>query len=99
VIENVNQTQLIKLQTSLSLVHLDKLSKDAYIESFNSNFSGFIDQYSMNGIDPKELKGRKRLAKDSKLTEYVDFVIIKTRSPQHFQKKLMQFQSLLAIKK
>lgn len=43
VIENVNQTQLIKLQTSLSLVHLDKLSKDAYIESFNSNFSGFID--------------------------------------------------------
>jgi hypothetical protein len=99
VIENVNQTQLIKLQTSLSLVHLDKLSKDAYIESFNSNFSGFIDQYSMNGIDPKELKGKKKIGEGFKANRVCRFCNNKNEKPTTFSKKLMQFQSLLAIKK
>ncbi|EGX4304151.1 TPA: hypothetical protein QCJ74_003749 [Enterobacter mori] len=99
VIENVNQTQLIKLQTSLSLVHLDKLSKDAYIESLNSNFSEFIDQYSMNGIDPKELKGKKKIGEGFKANRVCRFCNNKNEKPTTFSKEAHAISESLGNKK
>lgn len=99
VIKNVNQTQLIKLQTSLSLVHLDKLSKDAYIESFNSNLIDFIDQYSINGIDPKEFKGKKKIGEGFKADRVCRFCNNKNEKPTTFSKEAHAISESLGNKK
>lgn len=98
-IENVSQTQLIKLQTSLSLVHLDELGKDAYIKSFNSNFSDFIDQYSMNGIDPKEVKGKKKIGEGFKANRVCRFCNNKNEKPTTFAKEAHAISESLGNKK
>ncbi|EJM8712402.1 hypothetical protein [Klebsiella pneumoniae] len=98
-IENVSQTQLIKLHTSLSLAHLDKVSKDVNIEFFNSNFSDFIDQYSMHGIDPKGVKGKIKIGEGFKANRVCRFCNNKNDSPPTFSKEAHAISESLGNKK
>ncbi|MEQ9855131.1 MULTISPECIES: HNH endonuclease [Pectobacterium] len=97
--ENVSQTQLIKIQTSLSLAHLDIANRDAYIKNFNSNFSDFIFQYSIDGVDPREVKGKKKIGEGFKANRVCRFCNNKNEQPTTFSKEAHAISESLGNKK